>query len=509
MDSKLLLVNTITLLYMESLVANANENSADLAKEIVTSIKLPEVEREVDQHREAVIGLRATALWMIEQPHTTKYDRSTILQRIRVNVGNDDSLYAAFESWVADATDQDEIKRTCIHYREVLKTYLSRSKIKEILKNASTKVLFQEDTIDWKHFVREVAAELEPFANDGGLGDPASMVDIVDFTNVDKLQEVMTKAVEESNSDGILQTGIQALNRMFGEHAGFRRGDFVVVGALQHNFKTGFTLNLYKHFALYNTPYLRDETRKPLLVHLSFENHLNDNIMWLYINLKENETGEPCDTTMVSIDEASAYIAARMQERGYHIKMMRFDPSDFTYHDMFSLIQGFESEGYEVHAIVCDYLNMMSKRGTSGGASGADVRDLFRRVRNFCSPRGILFITPHQLSPDAKYLVRQGVDNFVQEVANKGYWDSCKAIDQEVDMEIIIHIEKVNGESYLTVQRGKHRKPRPTPEAHLYTVLKFEPVGAILDDINGVDLSSKKVGSVVSSDGTVEEPWWG
>lgn len=63
-------------------------------------------------------------------------------------------------------------------------------------------------------------------------------------------------------------------------------------------------------------------------------------------------------------------------------------------------------------------------------------------------------------------------------------------------MEILIHIEKVDGESYLTVQRGKHRKAGPiTPEKDLYTVLPFFNVGAVRDDIMGEDLSMRKVGA--------------
>lgn len=507
MDNKLLLVKSITLLYLESCIEGVTENSAELAREILTNIKLPDMDREIDRHREILVGLRSTAMWMIEQPASTVYDSAALLQRIRVNVGDDDGLYAAFEDWILGEKTQESIKRLCIGYRETLRSYLSRSKVKEILKAASTKALFQEETIDWRHFVREIHTELEPFTMVGTETKHPSLVDEVDFSDLSKIESIMNKAQEESGAEGILKSGWQALNRMTGEHGGFRRGDFVVLGALQHNFKTGFTLSLFKHFALYNTPYMRDPKKKPLLIHLSLENHLTDNIMWLYINLKENETGEPCDPHTVSKEEAAAYVSERLRATGYHIHMCRYDPSDFTIHDFYNMVQGFEADGYEIHAVVIDYLNMMSKRGCNGGANGADVRDLFRRVRNFCSPRGILAITPHQLSPDAKQLLRMGVDNFVQEIANKGYWDSCKAIDQEVDLEIIVHIEKVNGESFLTVQRGKHRKPKPTPEADLYTVLKFEPVASIPDDVNGEDRSLRKVGGKTVAEGG-GGPWW-
>ena len=92
-------------------------------------------------------------------------------------------------------------------------------------------------------------------------------------------------------------------------------------------------------------------------------------------------------------------------------------------------------------------------------------------------------------------LVRNGLeDTFVQEIAHKGYYDGCKTIDQEVDLEIYIHIVKFNTRSWLTVQRGKHRLPKPTPDENNYFALLFEDIGNLREDINGEDTTRKKVG---------------
>ncbi|MNI08789.1 hypothetical protein D3C87_1297640 [compost metagenome] len=75
-------------------------------------------------------------------------------------------------------------------------------------------------------------------------------------------------------------------------------------------------------------------------------------------------------------------------------------------------------------------------------------------------------------------------------------------------MEISIHIEKFNGESFLTCQRGKHRKVTITPEKDLYCVLKFEKIGNIPDDVNGPDRSVRKVGGRPANDGGSSNVWW-
>jgi len=104
-------------------------------------------------------------------------------------------------------------------------------------------------------------------------------------------------------------------------------------------------------------------------------------------------------------------------------------------------------------------------------------------------------ITPHQLSTEAKMLIRQGnEEKFVQDIAGKGFWDSCKTIDQEVDLEIYIHIIKADNKSCLSVQRGKHRVISQTPVEHKYTVLAFVLIGDIRDDVSSAVSSRKKPG---------------
>jgi hypothetical protein len=94
----------------------------------------------------------------------------------------------------------------------------------------------------------------------------------------------------------------------------------------------------------------------------------------------------------------------------------------------------------------------------------------------------------------------------VQELPGKGYYRGCKQIDQEVDLEIYIHIEKVNGESFLTCQRGKHRIIGQTEPKYLYCVLPFTKYGIQFDE-GRADTTRRKVGGGVI--GSKEEtPFW-
>lgn len=100
-------------------------------------------------------------------------------------------------------------------------------------------------------------------------------------------------------------------------------------------------------------------------------------------------------------------------------------------------------------------------------------------------------MTPHQLSTEAKQLIRNGVSdlNFVKEIAEKGYTEKSKQLDQVVDIELYIHIGKLNREPVLTVQRGKHRRPTILDDKYKYFILPFPHNAPIKETINNEESS--------------------
>jgi hypothetical protein len=334
--------------------------------------------------------------------------------------------------------------------------------------------------------------------------DPAIISD-VDIGDERNTSEVFREIKSVADGTSVMKTGWQGLNRML--QGGFREGDFCIIGALQHRYKTGFSLSLFKHLALYNTPSLRDVTKKPLLLRISFEDDITLNLQFLYQSLKENETGEKTILTNVTEEEMSSYVKQRLQATGFHVKLMRVDPTMWSYMSLCNLVIELESQGYEIKVLMVDYLSMLPTTGCSIGAMGADVQDLFRRVRMFCNPRRITVITPHQLSSEANQLIRDGRQDFVKEVAAKNYWEKSKGLSREVDLELIINIEKLNKKSYLAVQLGKHRLTTIAPDKDRYIVLPFQDVGGILDDFGKQETTLLKIGGGAIGSGQ-ENPFW-
>lgn len=397
MDPKLLLVKIMTLLFKESVSSDKSVRSDEIVKAVINTIKLPETGMDFGGSRETLQALRATVVWMSTAPPDHIFDRASLLQRIRINAGEDDVIYHAFAQGIEGAIDGDDIKREIVDTRYELRNYLSETSYKEYVKKLYQAVMFGSGGPDIRVQAREAINKMEEFAGAGGDTKINGMLYSFDVTDTNKTVELFEQAARETSAEGILRMGWQGLNRMTGDHGGFRRGEFIVLGALQHNFKTGATMNFFKHAALYNVPAMRDPKKKPCLVHVSTENDPHINMMWLYANLMENETGVECDLSpfkdpdinvrMQAIASASQYVQEKMTVNGYTVKFYRFDPSDTTYFSLTDLLNNLEAEGLEVHLMVCDYLNMCSKAGClTLGPTGADTRDLFRRMRNFTAP---------------------------------------------------------------------------------------------------------------------------
>ena len=452
--------------------------------------------------------IRDSCLDMCDYGHVHKVDVNELLQKVKYICRDDEILYNSFHQGVSTELDEDKLKNLILSLRFSFKNHTRETKIQEIIQKAATKLKFNRDEItDMHSFVSEISAELEPYQSNAAEIDPA-IVGTVTSGDSASMEKIFETSKDLNDERGIMRTGWQAVNRM--TQGGIRRGECILLSALQHNFKTGFSLSLFKHIALYNKPYMINEKKKPLLLHISFENSLEMNMPFMYRNIYENKTGQQAEFHNKSSAELGAYVREELSINGYEVMFLHVNPTMWTYMDICNYVTYLETQGYEIHVLMVDYLNMIPKTGCDNtGPTGSNVRDLFRRIRNFCAPKKITFITPHQMSTDAKLLVRNGIeDKLVQEVANRGYYDGCKTIDNEVDLEIYFHIVKADGKSYLTIQRGKHRGlMTQTKQEHLYCVLAFEDIGDIRDDVEGDDLSRKKPGhGPVSSANS--QPFW-
>lgn len=510
MNDLLLLVKSITLMYRESLLNMEEDSTKDLVRKVIEAIKTPEVSIGITKDLEIINALKATATEMVNHDKSHKYQKDILLQQLQVNCGADESTYESLQSGIEPEMTEDENKLTVINIRSAIATHFKHGKIEEVLSKRFSEFKFKRSSIkNINKWINTMIAELEPFQVVGQERDSA-IIDEVDISDKESINRVYASIKEENEGGGGFITGFQGINGMIGGK--FRLGEQWGLYGLQHNYKTGFSLTIFKQICMYNTPVLKDPKKKPLLLRISFEDSLVLNFQYLYKNMWENETGKVLskkDLAEMDIGVMTEYVTNKLSATGFHVKLLFVNPSDWTYKDICNLVLKYEAEGYEVQMVMVDYLTKISKEGCTQGATGQDVRNLFERIKAFMASKGILFITPHQLSTEAKGLMRDGYNDFVKRLPGGGYTADSKQIDQVIDGELFFHIERLKGknEAYFTVQGGKLRRIEQVDEDDKYRVYKFVRKGVILDDLNKPDSSMLKVGGTPLGEMTADENW--
>lgn len=509
LDSKLLLLNSICLLYRESELPGAHDRSCDLVRQALALVKLPNTQQVLlDPTSQILSGLKRLAGTMADDPNDHVYEENEILQQVKLICGEDLALYEAFERGLMSGLSESALKRVCVNMRRTLANHLRNENVKNFIQQANAKLQFRpEEITDMRKFVGEHLALLEPYMQDASQEDPAVLTR-VNFSDVASITSAYNDVRAQADGSAILRTPWQGINRML--RGGFRRGEQWVISALPHMNKSGFTLDLYRGVCTHNVPLMLDVNKKPLILFYTFENTTEVNMQYLYTKFKanENRTVVTEDTLKdIPAEEVAAYVYQQMGVSGYHTEMIKVDPTKWSYQALCNDVLAYEAKGFEVHAVFADYLYMLPTVGCTQGPMGHDVRDMFRRTRAFFNAKKILFVTPHQISTMGKQLVRNGESDFVKSLPGKGYYAGSSQIDQEADGEIFLHIEKLGGRAYQTYQRGKHRLVGQTPPIDQYCVHLFDQYLGILDDVNGDDTTLRHVGGgkVGSAD---EKPFW-
>lgn len=506
MDIKLFLVKSVSLLYLESQIEGYRSGNAAMIRDILSDIKMPENIGELGDGRNTLSNLRTTVLWMLNNGDSQRYEPDTLLQRLRLNTQNDDNTYKAFEKTIRRYPDESVIRKHINDISREMRRYKNHEKLQEIIKKASYAINFKEAEIeDWDSFILQTAQDLLSVDMETEERTDPAFITSVNFNDPESVRAAFEDMNKSLSTDGIIKFPFKALNRMMGVQGGGRRGEFGLVNALPHNNKSGTLLDLFIGTCIFNDPFLFNKDKKPLVLFYSTEDDVPVIIQKIYVILKQLELGMAVSVKGMDIAEATAYVMEKLQARGWYIELHRIKGSAFTYAKYIKHLEQYKAKGFEVCASYIDYLAMYSKDGCIQGATGDDLQDLYKRVREYTSAEKILQVTAHQLSTQAKEEKRMNPTKFIRDMPGGGYYQGCKKLDTEVDWEFYVNKQTVNDGAYLEYLWGKHRGVvEPTPESHKYFVMKFNehPMYGIRYDYDlEEDLSYKIVGGRPNSQG--------
>ena len=466
-----ILIKALTLLYQETLIENMSDTSRDLVREIISSLNKNISTNQMSGEFKSTID---SLIELLEDyiANADTYDKSSLLQSLGIIFSDNPDIIKVINKTFDTELGQTELKNSILRLRHRLRNYLNKIAIKNIFNKASYD--FRNNAISGsvEDYVTDVIQKLERLTVGYKIVDKA-IVDELDIASVEGVVGVVERAKEQSSPIGMLKTGFKELNEMF--QGGWQRGKFIRFDGLPNNYKSGMIHSLVCQLPRYNIPYMLDPSKKPLIVLFSFEDDSENFLEFMYRYLYNNEFGHVPDLSSVSSKEVADYIHKKLTVNGYHVKLLRINPNEWTYKSLFNKLISYEAEGYEIHACLLDYLSKLPTTGCITGAAGVDLRDLFNRVRAFCSARKILVITPHQISGEGKALLRAGEPpiTFVKAIAEKGFTEGSKQLDQIVDGEFYIHKATINRQWVLTIHRGKHRISTVVDDDKKYAILKF------------------------------------
>lgn len=497
MDTRSLLSKIVVLIYRSKTIGL--DSNDDLVRTVLDTLDIKDGEFKflgvnvIKDLRDFCIGLL----------NEEELDKETLLPQLKLMLENDEKLYETIEEQLEKDYSEATTKRVITSMVKQLNNYYREHTARNIINQMSYDFKFNRNKIgNFSDFLQDYIAKLEPLTvRMENMKDPA-VVNEVDFDTPDTLDEVFNEVKNLNNNNSIYKLGWQAMNNML--QGGIRRGEVIGIEALQHKYKTGLTLSMFCDIAKYNKPIMTKEEvesgKKPLLLRISFEDQLTNNLQFMYQYLKASDGViiKPKDFDGIAIEEMRQYVVDQLTTTGFKIKMMRVDPTQWTYNSLFNEILSLEANGYSVHVLMVDYLFMMPTTGCIQGALGADKRDLLRRVRNFCSARNTTFITPFQLSTEATQLLRNGVPDhqLSKEIAEKNYTADSKQVGQELDVEIYCHLFSHRGKKMLSIGRGKHRIPTVISEEEKFFYMMFPDLNVpVLPDIHREDTSFRKLPS--------------
>ena len=484
-----ILVASIVLLYRERENGIKDDaNSSELIRSIINLNK----PKKKDFAYDGEVGdldndITSFVTKMINEPSSYD-DLTTLLGELKIIFRNNLVYYESIKDQLNTEMTEGGKKRSISTLRNKLLTYYNETLLIQQLNRLSFNLSNGKIEKSVQEDVMKILPELEALCKKTKTNDPGLM-DTLTLSSTEEIKTIQSKLLEEKQEGGVLKTGWVQLNKMI--DGGFYKGETTMICALQHSYKSGFTQSLTMQLARNNTPRVKDATKKPAIMYISLEDDMEKILKFMYRYLYYNENrelpdGTEHDITAISPEAIKEYINSQIGITGYEVILLRADPALWTYHNIISTVNKYEALGYEIHALLIDYINKLPTIGCVQGPAGVDIRDLWNRLRNLCSAKRIALLSPTQISTEGKTLIRNGVSplNFVKEIAGKGYTEGSKQIDQVVDLEIYLHKAYQNKKPVLTVQRGKHRGHPIIDDNDMYFILPFPPKAPILENIN-------------------------
>lgn len=499
MDIRLILTKLLTLLFHENQLDD--KTSKEICRRVLETIKVPDIQYSMATERNAIICLRNTVLWLLNEHNVI--DKTLLIQRLKIDLSNDGELKEAVLDVIVDY-EKEKRYNIIVELRAEINSYFAKNRITDLLKRSYTKAEFNSQEIDnWDVFKESLISELSILSanKNQDVTKGPNYLAVVHSDDDSTMDAAVISSVKNNDPEYMIPLVWKAYGRMMGDPNGkARRGRHNLICALGNMYKSGFLKDQFAYTACYTKPKLIDPTKRPALVHITTEDTIDEVIKVLYVIYMQLEFKLPVKMDGVTPDEISAYVKSKLKAQGWNYFIVAVKASSYTLTEYFQLLNQLKNQDFEVVQITCDYPSKFSTDGIEAKTTGDDHLALHTMIREYMVEHNILHWAAHQLSSDANQLFRDREDDYIHLVGGKGYFQKTKKLDTIPDFLAYTAKRKTRNGTYQEFVWGRNRDVGGTPsDDDMYFALRYNeaPMYGIRHDVGDEDNSLRRVGDVV------------
>lgn len=406
--------------------------------------------------------LRELVNWIIDQPKDMNIITSLLNTKVADILLLSPELDRAFEDAFIELDDKEDSRQLVFQTIKEIKETENKFKFNFKLKNLLRPFMFEgEEDLSKADYIR-LSELLESRIQSYGEEFDKAVIEEASLEDINPMVDILNLFKVELSTEGVLKTGLVGLNQALYPDNGFRRSLFYLLEALTNRGKSFFLAHLLASFVLYNKPMLRNKSKIPTIFFCSAEDSMGLILKRMFEIFVTVKTGVRPEFTEYTSEEVIQTIVDTFNENGWSFKFFRVNPTYDNIRELKQRVRNLEMKGYEIIVGAYDYLGMMDLDGCSGDTKSDKFQDLVRQARNFFISRGAIGISPWQLNPRAKELLRENDDEseiyFPRENGGHSMTEGSTKITNETDVSITIHMAKLtDGSAWFSCFVGKMR----------------------------------------------------
>lgn len=468
-----------------------------MVRDTIVNITPSEISTGVTDDENIIVALKELATWMIAEGIAQPYEFTAIKAQLRIILIGHPEFTAQILDDLSNIKNlsQEELELQIGFYYKRVRSYYNDVGFNKVFSRAYFDLRNNVDgSVNKQNLINTLIEDSREYIE--ASGDSIESIGAVQATlnvsNEDEFTKAFERAKDTVSNDGMLKTGLQGWNTALG--GGLRRGDVIDMDALTGRGKSDTARYMLRTIARYTPPFKFFPNReKNMLLYISCEDSETDTIRKMYSDIVEERDGVNCDISKVDVAEAQRVVKEYFLTNGYHFQIVYCRKHELKVSDIKTIINTYEKAGYEIMMMVVDYLQLLYYQDMPGGNDPTKVKNLIGSIETHTKPRLITFLTLNQLDSKAKEIARFETE-IAPFVVGKNMQENCKSITNEVDVEIVCHVqygsESEDGFAYHQFAVGKNRVSKKVPANEKYAVYRMacdadgKPIGFIVPDFD-------------------------